>query len=301
MKRLIAVLLAVILSLIAAVGVSANDQITLDDWGWYMSRNYESYITLENLTDGWIIGRFMIPWFTATLDANYTYTYTTTVQIRYSGSDRFIIDHNYLQTVYYNDGEVKSAGTTLKTYKTGLVTIELVSTDGNTVTYRIKYIFNLTKDNQQSGQYTHYLMIFNSGIDGVRCTIGNEILTCTYDPGGNYYDKLYANYLNQIVNAGSGYPLPDEAASTLGNSLNSLDSAEASLSSKADELRTAGSATMASAVAAAKDLPNKIGASTTFLATTFTSFWEAIPEEVTAVLIVCAAIIFAGWLIGRIQ
>lgn len=329
MKRLIAVLLAVSLSLIAAVGVSASENIALLDWSWgsdtssQMSSSIPSSSFLrtpENLFNG-NSGRVIQYMCGIPAESGYTYTFTNTFQLRGSYTSLNLSSGNQLSTLGYS---YSVPSYTVLNKFTGKLTNALVSISnlGNG-DYKLTIVYNCDKAGLTPGDIYLYANLFwfrdLSGGQTIGVSVGNEILVCMKDLDGTVFESAVLDAVNQIkednenyhsnalelldkiVNAGSGYPLPDEAASTLGNSLNSLDSAEASLSSKADELRTAGSTTMSSAVAAAKDLPNKIGASTTFLATTFTSFWEAVPEEVTAVLIVCAAILFAGWLIGRIQ
>ena len=172
----------------------------------------------------------------------------------------------------------------------------------NEATSTVEFTVKFNTDISNLGGYPIYIYLYCPISSHVynRNTTNQWSTSVEYDPGGSNYLEFLADIRDQL-HAGDDYTPPTSAATDLNNSLTSLDSAEASLSSKADELRSAGSATMSSAISAAQDLPNKIGASTTFLATTFTRFWEAVPEEVTAVLLVCAAILFAGWLIGRIQ
>lgn len=224
-----------------------------------------------------------------------SYTYTVVVHFE-SSVDISIYDYSGLYPAPMVNDTYDGSGVyyTSTVNKSVICTLSGSRTDG----YIFTFNFHVDDINFMHGRW--YISRLVAAIGAVP-VIKNTYCNAEYDPGGTYYDKLYADYLDQIVNAGQGYSVPDQAASDLKDSLGSLDSAEASLSSKAEELRSAGSATMNSAIAASKDLPSKIGSSTSFLTTTFTKFWDAVPSEVTAALLVCAAIIFAGWLIGRIQ
>lgn len=287
-KRLIAILMAVLILASAAVGVSAAYVDMLDHGLAYTNPNYYTLKYDIGAGDSFYTYHSIVPyWALDTFDPDYTYTF----------SFSFTSDSNLtsnVQNVYLSNKKL---------------------TEISDITASKVYLV-FTKDQLESGYKYEIIIKLNPGVLGLdyfplyvyaACQVGKRTMTTNswsvsaeYDPGGSNYLEYLADIRDQL-HAGDDYTPPTSAATDLNNSLTSLDSAEASLSSKADELRTAGSATMSSAISAAQDLPNKIGASTTFLATTFTRFWEAVPEEVTAVLLVCAAILFAGWLIGRIQ
>lgn len=316
MKRLIAILISLIIALSFTVGVSAeSQQLTSRGFGsgyCYLSDSYAdkydvyAYISssssftvnAKNYTEnnsGFVYWEF---------DLNQDYTYTCTFQATFSSSNSFAsnafkpYDGN---PVFFSNKKVPAGSSVYFEESTILSFADFTKISDTKYSVKVTVTFNPTLSNIALDHIAIYYPFYFGFSSETSVSVSNFSYTCSYDPGGDNLQKDYSGYFQQIISAGSGYPTPDSAAADLKNSLSSLDSAEASLSSKADELRTASSSTMNSALSAAKDLPNKIGASTTFLATTFTSFWEAVPEEVTAVLLVCAAILFAGWLIGRIQ
>ena len=336
-KRLIAAAFAILIVASAMVGVSAKDNIAPLDWGYGFASATSSTTTVDEYTfynsaasvfNG-NVTRLVSSAVGFTLDSGYTYTYTATYHVSpsipaftsvYSTVYQVPLDEHLI--VYYtysafSDG-VRQSVSSLDTDKY----LYSVSLENGGETVVVTLVINTDKSGLVPSDvyfYCPFLALYRSPSSYPALTMGNSGLTVIKDLDGSAFDKSIIdavnairedneNYhsnalelLDEIANAGSDYPLPDSAASQLGNSLGSLSSAESSLSSKADELRTAGSSTMNSAIAAAKDLPNKIGSSTSFLTSTFTKFWEAVPPEVTAVLLVCAAILFAGWLLGRVQ
>ena len=295
-KRLIVLLMAAVLLASAAVGVSA-DYVTMLDYGlgYYSRVNALRWLngagsTATNAT------KFVVYWALDSFDSDYTYTFTfnfsSDADINFSpkyvtgSSEGRVFLDSFLIGPYYNFDNADD----LDVYSS----FEKVD-DKYVLTVKLNPgLLNWTK-------FPMYVYLYYNLQSETTFTTNGWGVSAEYDPGGSKYIEDYLSDIRDQLHAGDDYTPPTSAATDLNNSLTSLDSVEASLSSKAEELRTAGSATMSSAISAAQELPNKIGASTTFLATTFTRFWEAVPEEVTAVLLVCAAILFAGWLIGRIQ
>ena len=309
-KRLIALLMAAVLLASAAVGVLAEDKyLTLTDYGFgtcissnttggyiLKSPTYVSDAT-KNFTLSRTSGTLFVYW---AFPIKQDYTYTCTFSFTLTSSSRFSLSK--LGSPLYSNVLAGYNDTVSVSSDNVLYSLTVDTANATSVIGSVSVSFNPTLSGIGLNDIYLYAMLkmSNSNDTGVTCSMPSFGVSCKYDPGGSEFSDYLKDIRDQL-HAGDDYTPPTSAATDLNNSLTSLDSAEASLSSKAEELRTAGSATMSSAISAAQDLPNKIGASTTFLATTFTRFWEAVPEEVTAVLLVCAAILFAGWLIGRIQ
>ena len=316
MKYVNAILISAIIALSFTVGVSAdNHYITLDDYGYgccikynttpvkYKSLNYISDTSVPFILGGNPDYDSLFFYWAFSIKPDYTYTCIMSFTAASLPSPSAAPTISKASSVYVHNTKIPTSSTNYleNAFDNILYTLTYEKNTNNTYTINVTVSFNPSSCGINATDI--YVYAPASAKDGTY-TLNGWCTYATFDPNGSYYDELYTDYLKDIstqLHQGDDYTAPDSAASDLKDSLNSLDSAEASLSSKADELRTASSSTMNSALSAAKDLPNKIGTSTTFLATTFTSFWEAVPEEVTAVLLVCAAILFAGWLIGRVQ
>lgn len=284
--------MAVLILASAAVVVNA-ESVTMVDFGVGSGRQNDSihYVGAgDSLTyPDKCVTYWALDWF----EPDYTYTFTWTVTLSPNPKS--------IGTLYATRTTSRPSEYTNSSFGESLTgALKKVTYDADTDRYIFTVKYNPSLESSSPSKPL-YVILRWSAIGVTTLSSNGWGWSCEYDPGGSKLTDEILSDIRDQLHAGDDYTPPTSAATDLNNSLTSLDSAEASLSSKADELRTAGSATMSSAISAAQDLPNKIGASTTFLATTFTRFWEAVPEEVTAVLLVCAAILFAGWLIGRIQ
>lgn len=176
-------------------------------------------------------------------------------------------------------------------------------------------VVNYEYDRVSSGGYSHtYTIVFRwdylAGTHYVYLTCANPFVSlkvnalginCTYDPDGTYYEKLYADYLDQIVNAGQGYPVPDQAASDLDHSVGSLSSAEGAVSGQSSSLADSVSRDWGIYKDQAKSLVTAVKPSAVVFATTYSTIVDAFPDEVKALLVAVPLIIFIGWLIGRVK
>lgn len=108
-------------------------------------------------------------------------------------------------------------------------------------------------------------------------------------------------YLDRIINAGSGYPLPDDAASSLDSSVSSIDSAESALTGKSSSLMESVASEWTANKNTAKTFLATIKPTAVEIKNVYTTLTNAMPDEVLALFAIIPLLLFIGYLIGRVK
>ena len=282
-KRFIAVLVSIAISVLLFVGVSA-DYVTMLDYGMGYVQYNKTDINYVNGSGDYIDGHYIITyWALDSFDPDYTYTFTFKFKATYNLSN--ITNGNpYSNYSYYKLSSLPQRSTGIYT---------TFNKDGDYYKFTAKLNPGLIG---VSGfpLYVYSVQEFNSLNYGF--TESSWGVYCEYDPGGS---KFTEEYLNQIVNAGSGYPVPD--GSTLDSSVNSLNSAEGVVKDKSSSLINSVSSEMSDNLSQAKALSTTLKPAAVQINNIYNSFLSVLPAEVKAVFIAVPLLLFVGWLVGRIK
>lgn len=261
-KKLIAAcLLAVVLSLIAAIGVSASENIALLDWGWGKEDNVSSFPTSCYLYDDpnesfkYLYRSSVVTnMFGFTAKSGYTYTYTHSFYLNGDISNMNIAQGTLLNTLGYKYSlysDYTGDGFSRQSYA-GTITTALVSVtkiDQNQFT--LKVVFNTDAAGIQAGDLYLFANVFKKvSQDQVTITVGNEGMVCIKDLDGTVFESAVLdavnqikedneNYhsnalelLDQIINMGADKPVPSN--DQLASSVSGVDSAESAIISASD-------------------------------------------------------------------
>lgn len=232
-KRLIAILMAVLILASTAVGVSAAYATMIDFGSGYATGGISGKITYIGSGDTYntwseLLTFWALDWFEA--DYTYTFTYRTTLSP--------VVSDDYLPTlsavsfttsrpVYYNQ-----LGTgTRNAYKK-------VTKDGDQYVFTVKINPGLEDKLPQKPLFV-VLAWYAGGNNGYKMTTGSWGWSCEYDPGGSKLtDEILADIRDQL-HAGDDKLDSIPSNSDFSNSVSSIDSAEASLISASDPNGTA--------------------------------------------------------------
>lgn len=279
-KRIISAITAIAFLIVLSVGVSA-DYVTMIDYGFgYYNAN--SYISWVNGAGSTITGRyFMWYWAIDSFDPDYTYTFT----FRFISSESL---PNSASSFVYISRQKYTASQSLD--PVGVYSV--LTKDNNNYTATVKLNFGLLGITEFPAYVT---MKLNNTLN-ITTTVNGWGVSAEYDPGGSKYIE---EYLDQIVNAGSGYPVPDN--STLDSSVNSLNSAEGVVKDKSSSLINSVSSEMSDNLSQAKALSTTLKPAAVQINNIYNSFLSVLPAEVKAVFIAVPLLLFVGWLVGRIK
>lgn len=220
--------------------------------------------------------------------------------------DGLIVSDNMLSLFPYG----REAGETVYNLDYGLDAKKFlhdVAVSGDNL--RITFQFSTSDgyvDNLISGRYgfaiSYYCRDFSFDVNSQKCTVEDitDEETEIFQGYMLQYIQNVANNQQIIMNYGSGYDVP-QGGVELGKAQTDLNKAEEAVNTRREQLQNTGQASMTKAITAASELPAEIGNSTALLTGTFTNLWDNLPPEVVSALLTCAAIIFAGWLIGRVR
>lgn len=180
-----------------------------------------------------------------------------------------------------------------------------------------------TNPDDLSTEYTHitYNIVFSNAVIGLqdleyllaRFPINlpngainiyqpNMEVSAFYDPGGEIYEEVIVDLLNQIINAGSDHSssIPSnslELESTVGN----LNRAEQDLYDRSEELLSSVQPQLDNYITQASSSAESFLPVAGFLTTVFTKTKEVLPPYVVILFTVIPLLLFVGWLIGRFK
>lgn len=292
-KRIISAMTAIAFLIVLSVGVSA-DYVTMLDHGLYYNEMGQNSSLASS---GETISAFYLKPFWALESYNPDYTYTFIFSFKTTTKLNFK-DHNLLDVLVANfksgdlqpgdDGSYKDT----KSYYN-------LSENYDSLNKIYTYVFKVVSNPSMSGWdgfpvYVYFRTYLKSG--NTKLTTNHWGVSCEYDPGGS---KFLEDYLDQIVNAGSGYPVPD--GSTLDSSVNSLNSAEDAVKDKSSSLINSVSSEMQDNLSQAKALSTTLKPAAVQINNIYNSFLSILPAEVKAVFIAVPLLLFVGWLVGRIK
>lgn len=180
--------IAIIAIILMPISVSADNSVALLDWGWVETTNvgtYDYYRRTENST-GNNSGE-CYNFFGLQTKQGYTYTYQDTVHINNIVSASGIL---YYSTDIVTTGYGKFTGNTDK----ALVTLTKVE-DG---IYRIKVVFNTDTCGIPASDMYFFVRIQKLLTSNI--PIGNEVISCYYDPGGSGYQQEIVDAIADMKN-----------------------------------------------------------------------------------------------------
>ena len=281
-RILSAVVVTVILAAMAVTPVFA-DYVDMIDYGFGYKNGSTFYWNVE--AGSTITGNYpMVYWAIDSFDPDYTYTFTfrftSTSSLNTSSNPNVYISTNRLRTI-------DSSMSTVPVYS-------VLERDENTYTCIVKLNFGLL----DITSFPAYITARINHSSTITTTINGWSVSAEYDPGGNKYTE---EYLNQIVNAGSGYPVPDEAASSLDSSVQSMHQAESSIFEKSDQLISSVSDTWTSNKNSVKEFTETLKPAALQMNNLFLVIHNALPNEVKILFIVIPMLLFIGWLLGRVD
>nr|DAI07443.1 MAG TPA: hypothetical protein [Inoviridae sp.] len=288
LKRLVVILMAVLILASAAVGVSAAYVDMLDHGLAYTNPNYytlkydigagESFYTYHSIVPYWALDTF---------DPDYTYTF----------SFSFTSDSNLtsnVQNVYLSNKK-------------------LTEISGITAS-KVYLVF--TKDQLESGYKYEIIIKLNPGVLGLdyfplyvyaACQVGARTMTTNswsvsaeYDPGGSNYLEYLADIRDQL-HAGDDYMPPSDAVSSLDSSVSSINSAEGAVRDKSSDLVSSVSEDWTQYQTVAKNAAVSLKPAAATVNNIYALILDAVPDEVIALFIAIALLLFIGWLIGRVR
>lgn len=280
-KVVVSIILSIIILIQLPIIVSA-DYVDMLDYGMLYRKN--SYYYDVDGAGSTITGNYFV-WYWAldSFDPDYTYTFT----FRFRSTER--IPNSASTFVYLTRKKYNYNNET-----TNVPVYSDLSYDSNTGNYTstVKLNFGLVGWTE----FPVYISMRLSNAIEITTTINGWGVSAEYDPGGSKYIE---EYLNQIVNAGSGYPVPDDT--NLDNSLNNLNNSEDVVKNKSNELMNKVTSDMSQNITEAKELSTKLKPAALQINNIYNSFMSVLPTEVKAIFIAIPLLLFVGWLVGRIR
>lgn len=292
LKRLVVILMAVVILASAAVGVSAA-YVDMLDHGLYYSASTNISIgfniydsggagTYENTVKSWIP-----MWALDSYEPGTTYTmkFSCTVPqgVNLSFSDFYVLRYNAKQA------NIKSTFKLDGAY--GYASYD--STTG-TVDFTVKF----NTDISNLGGFPIYVYLC--------CTIDSQVYnkmitnswstSVEYDPGGSNFLEEYLDY---IVNYGNDNDLPD--GSEIKSQGSAMSSAEGAVRDKSSDLVSSVSEDWTQYQTVAKNAAVSLKPAAATVNNIYALILDAVPEEVIALFITIALLLFIGWLIGRVR
>lgn len=235
-------------------------------------------------------------------DLNQDYTYTCSFQATFSSSNPFHskafkpFDGN---PVFFSNKKVPAGSSVYFEESTILSFADFTKISDTKYNVMVTVTFNPTLSNIALDHIAIYYPFYFGFSSETSVSVSNFSYTCSYDPGGENLQKDYSEYFQQIISAGSGYPVPD--GSTLDSSVNSLNSAEGVVKDKSSSLINSVSSEMSDNLSQAKALSTTLKPAALQINNIYNSFLSVLPAEVKAVFIAVPLLLFVGWLVGRIK
>ena len=281
-KRVGALLLAVLILASASVGVNA-DYVDMLDYGFGYRNGSTTYWNVE--AGSTITGNYpMVYWAIDSFDPNYTYTFT----FRFTST----ADLNTLTkpSVYISTERLRIIDSSMST----VPVYSVLERDENTYTCIVKLNFGLL----DITSFPAYITARINQSSSITTTINGWSVSAEYDPGGS---KYIDEYLNQIVNAGSDYPLPDDAALNLDSGVSSIESAESELTGKSSSLMASVSSEWNANKNTAKNFLTTVQPTAVQVKNFYTTLTTSLPDEVKALFVIIPLLLFIGYLLGRVK
>lgn len=219
--------ISIIALFIMPISVSADNSVSLLDWGWAKTASSSTpyYIRVAGTND---IGNsdYVYTYFGINLKSGYTYTYNHTFVTTTYGANGIMLDGS--NPLYYTT-QLANVGT--KAYFDGNTDKALISLKYNgKVTggwsWTIKAVFNTDTSNMLATD-TYFFVKINKNPNIT--SIGNESISCYYDPGGSGYQQEIVDTIAGMKNQDTEFY--SNALEVLDNIKGGVDSANTKLDS----------------------------------------------------------------------
>lgn len=332
-KRIIAFLLAVSLSLIAAVGVSAVDGY-MDDYSYvaydsfgliYLSRHPLSFFPAANARN-LKTSSYKVPYIlvsdadnsdptnvvyvlkpivgTQTVDSFQVDFFSNSKQLSFSVSSGSFNSSSSVSNFYLSGSS--------SSYSSGLAPFIITLGSSNTSYSDVVSSYKVTAN---YAPYRHY---YESSVNSGYPTYGfgddNFILDSDLKlgdliPGGDAKTIIIAisaaieSLKNTIINIGSDYIqfIPTQSASDLDSSVSSIIAAESALTGKSSSLMDSVSDKWTANKTTAKNFLTTIQPTALEIKNVYTTLTAALPDEVKALFAIIPLLLFIGLILGRVR
>lgn len=293
-KKIVAVMAAVVMAVTAAVSVSA-DFATVDKYGFFYYNG--NSVTQINVGDTIPLNKnpYSARWSVSGLSPDYTYDIFldiltdsaidfTKLSTTGSGSDTHVYYSINNPNLWYNTTTTSSW--TLLSGVNG--SIEKIS--DKHVKFHIFYNYNLSGLKYSSLQLCMNFAAIAGGISNLK--VVSQGCGAYYDPGGDTYSQLIYEY-------GAGNPLPD--VKDIKDQGNAMSSAEAAVRDKSSDLVSSVDSEWSVYQTDAKALATTLKPAATQINNLYATITAELPDEVKALFIAIPILLFIGWLIGRVR
>lgn len=291
-KKIVAVMAAVVMAVTAAVSVSA-DYVNVDKFGLY----YPTSGSVKQINAGDTIPtniyNYNVRWSLSSLAPDYTYDIFLDIIFQESvdldkiglprnGDNLFYSIKNF--ELWYPDSN--SNFWTKVPNVNG--SIEKIS--DKHIKFHVFYNYNTFGINYSTIQLSLPFISDSGGIQGIK--VMSTGVGCYYDPGGDTYSQLIYEY-------GQGNPLPD--VKDIKDQGAAMSSAEAAVRDKYSDLVSSVDSEWTGYKTDAKALATTLKPAATQINNLYATISAELPDEVKALFIAIPILLFIGWLIGRVR
>lgn len=305
LKRLVVILMVAAILALAVVGVSAEDKyLTLTDYGFgtcISSNTTGGYIlksptyvsdASKNFTLSRTSGTLFVYW---AFPIKQDYTYTCTFSFTLNSSSRFSLSK--LGSPLYSNVLAGYNDTVSVSSDKVLYSLTVDTANSTSVTGSVSVSFNPALSGIGLNDIYLYAMLkmSNSNDTGVTCSIPGFGVSCKYDPGGSEF----SDYLEMIYSYGDGNDLPD--GSEIKSQGSAMSSAEGAVRDKSSDLVSSVSEDWTQYQTVAKNAAVSLKPAAATVNNIYALILDAVPDEVIALFIAIALLLFIGWLIGRVR
>lgn len=294
LKRLVVILMAVVILASATVGVSAAYVDMLDHALYY--GNSSALSTGIALIDSGGAGTYegaVKQWIPMWALDSYEPGTTYTMKFSCTVPQGKVLSFSDTTVLRYHDktSSIKSQ-------------LELQGAYGsasyNEATSTVEFTVKFNTDISNLGGYPIYIYLY--------CPISSQVYNSNttnqwstsveYDPGGSNYLEYLADIRDQLHH-GDGYPTPDGSALTEQGA--AMSSAEGAVRDKSTSLASSVSTEWTQYQTSAKNAAVTLKPAAAAVNNIYTLVIDAVPDEVIALFIAIAVLLFIGWLIGRVR
>lgn len=292
LKRLAVVLMAVVILASAAVGVNAAYVDMLDHGLYFSYANYSS--GTATIFDSGGAGTYngtvksWIPmWALDSYEPGKTYTMKFSCTVP-TGVD-LSFEYEYIVLLHEKTTSLPLSSDLAKAY---------CSASYDSSTGKVDFMVKFNTDISDLGGYPVYIYLY--------CVIDSQVYnkmitnswstSVEYDPGGS---KFLEEYLDHIVNYGDGNDLPN--GSEIKSQGSAMSSAEGAVRDKSSDLVSSVSEDWTQYQTVAKNAAVSLKPAAATVNNIYALILDAVPEEVIALFIAIALLLFIGWLIGRVR
>lgn len=179
--------------IIMPISVTADNSVSMLDWGVACAPDGggDYQISTPNETGGYLK---YYNYFGISCKSGYTYTYQDTFEFKSNNTLTLANNKLYYANDIVSSGYGNFSGNTDK----ALITLQKVSDNGSSKTWRLKVVFNVDTCGLLATDYYFFTLINKNTYTNVQ--IGNETISCYYDPGGSGYQQELVNAIADMKN-----------------------------------------------------------------------------------------------------